>query len=205
VINVGCGPKPSRLHSMFHSGWQEVRLDVDPGVEPDLVGSISDMRGLVPDASFDAVWSSHNIEHLYAHEVGPALCEFRRILRPDGFALITCPDIQRIAEFVAAGKLDQPLYHSPAGPIAPLDMIFGHSRSIEEGFVYMAHRTGFTAEMLGRRLVEAGFRECRIGRGNHYDLWALALMPEANNLELSASFSEAPERQPWRGPLSAAG
>ena len=44
-------------------------------------------------ASVDAVFSSHNIEHLYPHEVPLALKEFMRVLKPDGFVLMTCPDL----------------------------------------------------------------------------------------------------------------
>src|SRR5665213_540831 len=40
-------------------------------------------------------------------------------------------------------------YTSPAGPITPLDMLFGHSDSIASGHLYMAHKTGFTCASLG--------------------------------------------------------
>jgi predicted SAM-dependent methyltransferase len=99
VLNAGGGPRsPRALHGFFADGsWEEVRLDINPDVKPDVVGSIIDMRNVIADASFDAVWSSHNLEHLYAHEVRPALREFRRILKRDGFALITTPDLEMVA------------------------------------------------------------------------------------------------------------
>jgi predicted SAM-dependent methyltransferase len=37
--------------------------------------------------SVDAVVSSHNMEHLYPHEVPLALAEFVRVLKPDWRAL----------------------------------------------------------------------------------------------------------------------
>src|SRR5262252_7592393 len=90
VLNAGSGPLSARqLHPVFHERqWRQVRLDIDPQAKPDVVGSITDMSGLLPSETFDAIWSSHSLEHLYAHEVPSALLEFRRILRPDGFALI---------------------------------------------------------------------------------------------------------------------
>src|SRR3954451_8011278 len=96
VLHVGCGVKlPHKLHQAFHTPeWRELRLDIDPNVQPDIVGSITDMR-MVETASVDAVWSSHNLEHLYAHEVPVALAEFYRVLRPGGFLLITMPDLQQ--------------------------------------------------------------------------------------------------------------
>ena len=101
VLHVGCGKyNPLKLNATFQGGgWREIRLDIDPEVEPDIVASITDMP-MVADASIDAVWSSHNLEHLLPHDVPLALSEFFRVLKPDGFALMTMPDLQRIAELV---------------------------------------------------------------------------------------------------------
>ena len=105
VLNAGCGAAGGgRVASIFRPTlWHEVRLDIEPGTRPDIVGSFADMRGLVADGCFDALYSSHAIEHLYAHEVIPALREFLRVLKPDGFALVTCPDLAAIARQVLDG------------------------------------------------------------------------------------------------------
>ena len=73
-LHVGCGPKNGTgLHPAFTGpDWVEVRLDIDPAVQPDLVGSITDLS-VLGDATVDAVWSSHNLEHLEPHEVPLAL------------------------------------------------------------------------------------------------------------------------------------
>src|SRR5689334_12552624 len=124
VLHVGCGH--AKVHSAFSGHeWHELRLDIDPAVKPDIIASITKMTA-VPDESVDAVWSSHNLEHLYPHEVPHALREFRRILKPEGFALITLPDLQQVAKLVAADSLDEPAYVAPAGPVAPLDMLYGY-------------------------------------------------------------------------------
>ena len=182
VLNVGCGPRSMRTlpQAFREDSWEEVRLDIDPDVEPDLVGSIVDMQGLVRDASYDAIWSSHNLEHLHAHQVLPALLEFKRVLKPDGLALVNCPDLEIAARLIVEGRIDEAAYVSRAGPVTALDMMFGHSRSIERGKVHMADGTGFTLDLLGRLLIEAGFAEARVAKGTGYDLWALALMPEAH-------------------------
>ena len=77
------------------------------------------------------------------------------------------------------GGLDNVAYTSPAGPITPLDMLFGHSASITRGHLYMAHKTGFTCASLGRRFVDAGFPIVLVKREG-LDLWALGLMQEAD-------------------------
>ena len=123
--------------------WREIRLDIDPEVHPDFVASITDMH-VISDGAVDAVYSSHNIEHLHPHDVPLALQEMHRVLKPDGFTLIKLPDLQEVARHVAEGKLEDPLYISPMGPIAPLDILFGHRPSLVGGNAFMAHRTGFT-------------------------------------------------------------
>ncbi|HET6449385.1 MAG TPA: methyltransferase domain-containing protein [Conexibacter sp.] len=166
VLHVGCGPPyEDNLHERFRgSDWRELRLDIDPDMRPDIVASMIDMRDVVPSASVDAVWSSHNIEHVFAYEVPQVFGEFLRVLRPGGFALVTTPDLQRAAERIASGRLEEPLYESDGGPITPLDMVYGHGREIERGFHFMAHRTGYTARTLEHKLRDAGFGDVKVRR-----------------------------------------
>jgi ubiquinone/menaquinone biosynthesis C-methylase UbiE len=175
VLHVGCGAKHAhKLHQVFQTPeWQEVRLDIDPSVQPDIVGTITDMS-IVETASVDAVWSSHNLEHLYSHEVPVALREFHRVIKPGGFALVTMPDLQQVAAFVAQGRLEDVLYQSPAGPISAIDVIYGHRASVEKGNHFMAHKTGFTAQSLGQKLFAAGFPKVQVQCDLTLNLWATA-------------------------------
>ena len=134
-------------------GWREIRLDINPAVNPDIIGTITDMRN-VPDDSIEAVFSSHNLEHLYPHEVPKALAEFKRVLRNDGFAIILVPDIQPIAQMIDDGGILDTAYISSAGPIMPLDIVYGHRPSIANGNLYMAHHTAFTRDSLRKELSE---------------------------------------------------
>jgi len=179
LLHVGCGPaNKARLPVSFQAAhWQEIRLDIDPGVQPDIIGTITGMPA-VASASMDALYSSHNLEHLHAYQVPRALAEFKRVLKADGFVLITLPDMRAVARHIAQDRLDEPLYQSAAGPITALDIIFGHQAAIERGNDYMAHRTGFSANTLGRHLIEAGFHEVRVHEGRNLDLWAIATMPK---------------------------
>lgn len=163
VLHVGCGPKdPAALHAEFRTAeWREIRLDVDPAVEPDVVASMTAMLQIA-DESVDAVWSCHNLEHLYTHEVPLALAEFYRVLKPGGFALLIMPDLQQIAQHVAEGNLEGTLYVSPAGPITALDMIFGYRPRLAEGHAAMAHKTGFTPDTLAQKLTDAGFTDQKL-------------------------------------------
>jgi protein O-GlcNAc transferase len=175
VLHVGCGPyRAENLHETFRNDeWKEVRFDIDPSVYPDIIGSLTDMSA-VANESVDAIWSSHNVEHLYHHEVPIALAEFYRVLKQEGLLLVTVPDIQQVAEHVATGNLEEPLYISPAGPIAAVDILYGLGTSIANGNHYMAHRTAFTSDTLYAKLLEAGFMNVEVWKGNNLDLWAKA-------------------------------
>jgi SAM-dependent methyltransferase len=179
VLHVGCGtPHPERLHRRFRGPeWRELRLDIEPRVGPDIVADIVDMPE-VPSASVDAVWSSHNVEHVFAHEAPKVFGEFLRVLKPGGAALITTPDLQRAAERIASGRLEDPLYESEGGPITPLDIVYGHTTSVARGLVFMAHRTGYTARTLAAKLQEVGFVDVHVRRERgDLALWADARRP----------------------------
>jgi SAM-dependent methyltransferase len=183
VLHVGCGIKSHhRLHALFRNpaAWSEIRVDVDANVAPDLVCSAVDMRQQVLSGSYDALWSSHTIEHLHDHEVPLAFAEFLRVLKPGGFVLIRCPDLASIVEAINAAGVETVAYMSPAGPITPLDMLFGHREAIARGNGFMAHHTAFTDERLGRLLIDAGFASVVTKRADSYDLWAVAFKEETS-------------------------
>ena len=175
-INIGCGPKsdfnPVPCFNM--DGWREIRFDIDESVHPDVVGSMLDMEA-VENESVDAVFSSHNIEHLYAHEVSIALKEFIRVLKPNGFLIVTCPDLQSVCALIADNKLTDMAYMSPIGPITPLDILYGHGESLRQGNSFMAHRCGFTKDVLTNALQNAGFTSSLVfARPDQFDLWGIA-------------------------------
>ena len=176
-LHIGCGPKRKNqtTRGFNTDAWTELRFDIDESVNPDIVGTMLDMSA-VADASVDAVFSSHNIEHLYPHEVPLALAEFKQVLKPDGFAVITCPDLQSVCALVAEDKLTEAAYTAPAGPITPLDILYGHRPPMAKGNLYMAHRCGFTQKVLSGTLQHCGFATVAAKRRGppYFDLWALA-------------------------------
>lgn len=174
-LNVGCGSAgPERLPECFQQeDWQQIRLDINPAVQPDIIADLTDLSA-VQTGSVDAVYSSHNIEHLYLHETTVALQEMHRVIRPGGFLLVTLPDLQQVAKLIAKGKLSEEIYRSPVGPITPLDMLYGHQASVERGNTYMAHKCGFDKHSLSSALLDVGFHEVRVTADAHYNLWGYA-------------------------------
>jgi len=175
VLHVGCGVHtPDKLHETFRGEeWREVRLDINPAVKPDIVSSMTDMRDIA-DASFEALYSSHNLEHLHPHEVGTALAEFRRVLKPYGFALITVPDLQQVARYVAEDRAEETILMTNKGPISPLDVMYGFRPFLAAGNLFMAHNFGFTASTLRTALEEAGFLDVAVEPDGEFNLWATA-------------------------------
>jgi predicted SAM-dependent methyltransferase len=188
-LHVGCGQKQkNRTTKGFNTpDWSEIRLDIDPSVQPDVIGTMTDMSA-VDTASVDAVFSSHNIEHLYPHEVPLALSEFLRVLKSDGIAVITCPDLKSVCALIAEDKLTEAAYTSPAGPIAPIDILYGLRTSMAQGNLYMAHRCGFTQKVLTATLQASGFKSvASMSRGHPYfDLWAVGSKEELKEEEMKA-------------------
>jgi len=164
-LHVGCGPKDeTQIKGFNNDNWKEIRFDIDKNVKPDLEGTLTDMS-LVETGSVDAVYSAHNIDHIYPHEVRIALKEFYRVLKDDGIVVITCPDLQSICEAVVNDKLLEPLYESEEGhPISPIDILYGWRMSIAQGNEYMAHKGGFTYTALNASFFEAGFKARYGGR-----------------------------------------
>ena len=156
--------------------WQEVRLDLDPAARPDILANMTDMK-TVASGSFDAIFSSHTIEHLYPDDVRKAFQECYRVLAPWGFMVMVCPDLQAVAEPIARGELLTVLYESNEGPVTPLDMLYGYRGyfTLPDRREVMTHHTGFTLPVMVSSLESIGFPTV-VGRRrlSCYELWTFA-------------------------------
>jgi SAM-dependent methyltransferase len=185
-LHVGCGHLDKSFCLGFEGDdWKEIRLDIDKEVSPDIVGTLTDMN-LVETGSVDAIYSSHNIEHIFPHEIPIALKEFYRVLKDDGIVVITCPDIQSVGEALTNDKLLDPLYDSPMGAVTPFDILYGHRSTTTDGNIFMAHKSGFTYSNLDKVFYEAGFK-ARVGgrRPEGFDLYLVAFKKRKTDEELT--------------------
>jgi predicted O-linked N-acetylglucosamine transferase (SPINDLY family) len=176
VLHVGPGQRDdvADLPAVFLAGgWTEIRLGIDPAT-PDIAGALHELTA-VADGSMDAVYASHTIEHFAAHQVGTVLGQFRRVLRREGILVLTCPDLQALGTYLSEDKLVEAVGESPAGPITPLDILYGHRPALAAGNDAMAHKSGFTLTLLIATLREAGFAAVAgRRRPGQFDLWAVA-------------------------------
>ena len=184
-LHVGCGPQnKSSCLGFDNDNWKEIRLDIDKNVNPDIVGTLTDMKS-VETGSVDAIYSSHNIEHIFPHEVPIALREFYRVLKEDGIVVITCPDLQSAGEALAQDKLFETLYEGHDGPVTAFDVLFGHRETTAGGNIFMVHKGGFTYSVLDRAFFEAGFK-VRVGgrRPEACDLYLVAFKQKKSEEEV---------------------
>lgn len=179
LYNLGSGPR--RLFDQLpdataFAGWKEIRVDVDAICQPDILTDLTDMCQVIPDGAAGVIYCSHVLEHFFDHDVATVLKEFVRILHPDGAAVLRLPDLAAVVRAFDESDLERPLYHSPSGPIAALDVIYGHRQSIQEDNLYMAHRTGFTEASLARRMLAAGFDEVQTVPGPSIEFCAVGTL-----------------------------
>lgn len=164
VFHFGCGKE--KIHPVFDNpSCEEVRFDIDPSCNPDYVGNLLDSDSFLPVGTFDAAYGSHVLEHFYAHEVFKVLANIKKILKKDGALLIRVPDLEEAAIRLTS-QPNRPVYISPAGPIYPLDMIYGYRPFIEDGNHFMQHKTGFTKESLKQVLEHSGYEVRKMWQGN---------------------------------------
>jgi hypothetical protein len=194
LLNVGCGQRESSatILSTFRTpDWSEIRLDIDPSIEPDVLASMLDMS-IVHNESIDTIYASHSIECLYPNELAVAFNEFLRVLKPQGFAVFVCPDLQAAAQMILEERILDAAYSAPIGAITPFDMIYSHRLLTGRDKPYMARHCGFTLNMLIATLKEHGFQSFAGIRSN-FNLWVIAmknLMPSDEIMELANNVFE---------------
>lgn len=144
VLNVG-GGRTRTLPKQFE-GWDQHVLDIDPETEPEILLDARRMHELAPE-SYDGIWCSHNLEHYLRHEVPGVLGGFRHVLKKDGMALLSVPDIGALMK--ACTDLEDTWYECESGQaISFHDVLYGWGEALAAGKPYYAHRCGFTKRSL---------------------------------------------------------
>lgn len=156
VVNIGCGKTKLETQSKYFLDWKEIRIDAFENDTANMISSIIDFEG-VPNESVDAIWASHVVEHNYWHDLPKIFNNMLRILKQDGFAVIRVPDLGEIAHRIQDGLIDDLVYDSSAGPIYPIDWIYGHRGLTEFWGEGMLHKTGFTKKSMNQVLQSLGF------------------------------------------------
>lgn len=157
LLNIGGGNKAIPIPP-YYAGWDHIMLDCDKSGNPDILLNAKDMKLLLP-AEYDAVYSSHLLEHFAPWELPGVLAGMRHVLKADGWIECRVPDLGGLIRLVTRDNLEMDafLYDSPGGPIHVLDVIFGYAPYVQRS-EFMRHKTGFSETSLGRLLRECGFK-----------------------------------------------
>jgi len=151
LLVVGSGPRGELVGDPFKKHFDLHTMDIDQKVKPHTVG---DMRRMpFENESFEAVMAQHVLEHVSSTDVGRAIKEMYRVLKPGGEIFIGVPNLAFACERILEGKIFEAAYcirpdgTSRGYPITPLDMVYGWHVMVRfnKGWT---HRYGFTRESL---------------------------------------------------------
>lgn len=162
LLHLGCG---SDSLPQWIKGFKETRLDINPDVNPDIVGDMTNLKGI---GKFDAVLCVHALEHLHPHDVQVMLSGCVEVLNDGGYAMVFVPDLEDVK------PTTEVLFQSPAGPITGLDLIYGFREATKQN-PYMKHLTGFNRDTLEQALKDAGFSKVSTRRIGNYDLMGVGV------------------------------
>jgi SAM-dependent methyltransferase len=183
-LHVGCGKKrKDSTTNVFNTDeWKEYTLDIDPSCDPNFIGTMTDLS-MIDDETFDAIYSSHNIEHLYIHEAMEAVKEFRRVLKKDGYVMIICPDLISTCEEIIKKGPYEPLYYvrqsndeiSKDIYVSGIDILYGWRPELQNGNYYMAHNSAYNESGLIKLFEQNNFQAIfSVTRKNFFDIQLLA-------------------------------
>lgn len=163
-------PQPWRLclgsGSAPIPGFINIDLDGEPDLRLDLRVGLP-----MPDASVDAIYSEHFIEHVPLPAVQHLLRECRRVLRPEGVLRIATPDLEALLHAYHYAWRDQEWLREPA-----FAFVDTRAHMLNLAFHGWGHQYLFDAEDLSKRLREAGFgvvQRCALGQSDHPALRSL--------------------------------
>jgi len=148
------------------------------------------------DGSFDSVYSSHTLEHLYLSQTQALLRECFRVLRPGGVARMLVPDLRAICEeYFGLRKLD---WHSDqpvpacAGDLVNRRLLMREpnpgaggiaSRANRALFDLHSHKWMFDGESLAHHMASVGFVECRVRGFLESDIPGIADVEMSSRIE----------------------
>jgi len=152
VLHCGAGGSPLPFY-MQHC--KEIKVDIDPETEPDILANMAELPENI--GPFDAVFSSHALEHLWPHEVKPCLEGWLRVLKPGGSVILFVPDLEGVQ------PTKEVLYVAASGPVTGFDMYYGWEKWLKNSPA-MAHKGGFVQATLRQALEDAGFSNVVVER-----------------------------------------
>jgi len=141
VLLLDLGSGRGELVKPVVSEGKVICLDIDPAVEPDIVGDVQWVP--LADGSVDVAFASHVLEHIAWPRAVTVLKEWVRVLVPGGQLHIVVPDMEWAAERIIGWDRSMLLQ----------SIMFG-----SQGNEFQVHKTGYTLGLLQDLMGQAGLR-----------------------------------------------
>jgi SAM-dependent methyltransferase len=93
ILDAGCG-EGVLVEKYTAEGWDIVGVDKNYAADRVVEGSLTALP--FSDGLFDTVMALDVLEHLYYNEQLVALAELRRVLKPGGLLLFSCPNLAHV-------------------------------------------------------------------------------------------------------------
>lgn len=136
LLDIGCGETRNEFE-----GYEITRVDIREDVNPDYR---CDVRQLpFGDESYDAIFSSHVLEHFSRQEHIQVMKEWLRVVKTGGEVFIVVPSIKWAADVLAQSEI------SPEDEMHMMNVFYGGQTN-----PYDFHKVGFTPSSL-RTLFES--------------------------------------------------
>jgi predicted SAM-dependent methyltransferase len=126
-------------------GWKT--LDIAPGPDVDFVGDCKNLAQFA-DASVEAIYASHVLEHVPYRLAEATLKEWHRVLAPGGTIMISVPDLETLANLYVNARTNAQARRFV------MQMMFG-GQADDHDF----HYAGYDAALLAHLMKQAGFVE----------------------------------------------
>lgn len=127
----------------------------------DIVCDLKLIKAHVPDNSCTDIEITHALEHFPTKEVPEVLSIIYDLLQDNGKLYVEVPNFAWHAQLLTEYRDDDAIYYAFGGQLDEYDF----------------HKTGFTPEILERRLKEAGFKDIKIS--GHDSLKALCIKSQS--------------------------
>ena len=102
ILNLGCGPKP------FKNTSDKIYTNVDMINNPNIIKhNLTKSPYPFADKEFDRIYLFHAIEHIPEEKHVIILREIRRLLKPEGKAIISYPEFKKCAQNYIENKNDK--------------------------------------------------------------------------------------------------
>jgi hypothetical protein len=167
-LNLGCGISPKEQYINFDAFIYSGIQGWDKHLQTDIQGKIEDILEIFPHEYFQEIMSSHVIEHFYLEDAIVFLERQLKLLRPGGKIIVEGPCVLGIYRWYLEDR---------AGPKDPngirflIESLYPYQNRLEYSEL-MAHKSGWTGEVLSKEMEKLGFKIIHVGEGQtHGTAW----------------------------------